>query len=228
MVVVIVSNKKWNKSYSVQLQEITGCEVIYLNQQELVTYEHLKQLSPRYIFFPHWSYIIPEKIYKNFECVIFHMTDLPFGRGGSPLQNLISRGIYETKLTALRCVKELDAGPIYLQRDLCLYGNAEKLYLRAAELSYHMMLSILQGNIQPQEQRGKIIAFKRRRPEESNIGGIVSLRQIFDYIRMLDAEGYPKAFIDTGKMHLEFERAALYDGYIKADVKITIKEDTNE
>ncbi len=27
----------------------------------------------------------------KFECVCFHMTDVPYGRGGSPLQNLIIR-----------------------------------------------------------------------------------------------------------------------------------------
>ena len=32
-----------------------------------------------------------QEIHENYKCIIFHMTDLPFGRGGSPLQNLISR-----------------------------------------------------------------------------------------------------------------------------------------
>jgi methionyl-tRNA formyltransferase len=69
--------------------------------------------APRYVFFAHWSWKIPRAVYEAHECVIFHMTDVPFGRGGSPLQNLISRGIYETKLSALRCVEEMDAGPVY-------------------------------------------------------------------------------------------------------------------
>ena len=68
------------------------------------------------------------------------MTDLPFGRGGSPLQNLIERGIYETKLSALRCCKELDGGDIYLKRPLSLWGTAEEIYLRAAELTKEMMI----------------------------------------------------------------------------------------
>jgi methionyl-tRNA formyltransferase len=56
--------------------------------------EMLAALDPRYVFFPHWSHRIDSAIFERFECVIFHMTDLPFGRGGSPLQNLIARGIY--------------------------------------------------------------------------------------------------------------------------------------
>ncbi|MGG3804445.1 hypothetical protein [Metabacillus fastidiosus] len=59
------------------------------------------------------------------------MTDLPFGRGGSLLQNLIVRGIYETKISAIKCVKELDAGQIYVKESLFLYGNVKEIYLRA-------------------------------------------------------------------------------------------------
>jgi len=48
------------------------------------------------------------------------MTDVPYGRGGSPLQNLIVRGHTETKLTALRCVRDLDADgypPAFLETE---------------------------------------------------------------------------------------------------------------
>jgi methionyl-tRNA formyltransferase len=29
----------------------------------------LKNVNPRYIFFPHWSWIVPDKIVKKYECV---------------------------------------------------------------------------------------------------------------------------------------------------------------
>ena len=67
------------------------------------------------------------------------MTDLPFGRGGSPLQNLVERGIYETKVSAIRCCKELDGGDVYMKKPLSLWGTAEEIYLRAAELTKEMM-----------------------------------------------------------------------------------------
>ena len=52
----------------------------------------LKNFNPDYIF-PHWSNIVPSNITGKFDCVCFRTTDLPFGRGGSPLQNLIVRGV---------------------------------------------------------------------------------------------------------------------------------------
>lgn len=55
------------------------------------------------------------------------MTDLPYGRGGSPLQNLIKRNIENTKISAIKVVKDLDAGDIYLKRDLNLNGTADEI-----------------------------------------------------------------------------------------------------
>ena len=40
------------------------------------------------------------------------------------------------------------------------------------------------------------------------------LNKVYDYIRMLDAEGYPKAFLNFGNFRLEFLRASLKNGYI--------------
>ena len=52
----------------------------------------------------------------------FIWTDLPYGRGGTPLQNLILRGHQNTKLSAFKLVDEMDAGPIYLKADLFFRG----------------------------------------------------------------------------------------------------------
>ena len=92
----------------------------------------LESSEPDWIFFPHWSWKIPEAVFQTHRCVIFHMTDLPFGRGGSPLQNLILRGHATTKLSAIQCVAELDAGPVYMKVDLDLSGTAEDILGRAA------------------------------------------------------------------------------------------------
>ena len=91
-----------------------------------------------------------------------------------------------------------------------------------------MILEILKKNIVPTKQNGEVVLFKRRNPEDGNMTDLHTLEECFDYIRMLDAEGYPKAFLNIGNIHLEFERASLRNGHIKADVKMTIREDKNE
>lgn len=128
MSIIIVSNKEWHRKYVKEIATRTNKDVIYIDNKECITYDYLHTLQPEWVFFPHWSYIIPAEVYVNMNCVIFHMTDLPFGRGGSPLQNLIARGIYETKLSALKCTAQLDAGDIYIKQ-LYLYGERQRKYI---------------------------------------------------------------------------------------------------
>ena len=149
------------------------------------------------------------------------MTDLPYGRGGSPLQNLIIRGHRHTKLTALHMTQNFDAGPVYLKKDLSLEGSAEEIYIRATNLSAEMIKYIIEKEPEPVSQKGKAIMFKRRKPEASEIPELATLQDLYDFIRMLDAEGYPKAFINRDGFRYEFSRAALYNGKIAADIAIT-------
>lgn len=221
---IVASSRVWRPSLPENLRNRTGLKFISINRKEDLTPQTLETMSPQYIFFPHWSYIIPSDIFENYKCIIFHMTDVPFGRGGSPLQNLISRGVYETKISALRCVKELDAGPVYLKRPLTLYGSAEEIYLRAFEIIEDMICQIIKEQPVPVEQKGEITCFSRRQPEQSDIAELTSLNQVFDHIRMLDADGYPRAFLETEHFRFEFERASLKGGQVIADVKITEKE----
>lgn len=223
MSIAIASNKAWHRKFVREIETRTGEKVIYIEDKADVNRENLSRLSPRLIFFPHWSHIIPAEVYETFTCIIFHMTDVPFGRGGSPLQNLIARGIYETKLSAIKCGKELDAGDVYMKRPLSLWGTAEEIYLRAAELTKEMMIELCREDVTPVPQIGKPVIFRRRKPGEGDISELDSLKSVFDYIRMLDADTYPAAFLNVGRLHLEFSRASLRENHILADVKIAMR-----
>jgi len=182
-------------------------------------------LKPRYIFFPHWSWKVPTAITEAHECVCFHMTDVPFGRGGSPLQNLIARGFTRTKLSALRMVEELDAGPVYAKTDLSLEGSAGEIFARAAEEVFTLIRRIVADEPQPQPQQGEVVAFFRRTPAQSRLPEATELRQVYDHIRMLDAEGYPAAFVDHGFFRIEF-RGVRWDGeQLLAQVAIRRREE---
>jgi methionyl-tRNA formyltransferase len=221
---LVLGSRPWNRRvFDHTLRRLPG-SWHFIGSPDEFSIQLVEQLSPRYIFFLHWSWKVPDEIVTRFECVCFHMTDVPFGRGGSPLQNLIVSGLHETKLTALRMTAEFDAGPVYGKEPLSLEGGAEEIYLRAAQLSATMIEQIIRVEPNPVPQKGQAVNFKRRKPEESEIGKIDSLAGLHDFIRMLDAEGYPHAFFDHAGFHFEFSRSALYDGRIVADVKITRME----
>src|SRR3990172_1293051 len=145
MVYVIATSRAWYEQLPINLAKRTGKQFVLITRRENLTVERLQEIGPRYIFITHWSYIIPASICDAFESVIFHMTDLPFGRGGSPLQNLIARRIYDTKISALRCDAGVDAGPIYMKEPLSLYGTAEEISQRAAKIIENMIVSIVEN-----------------------------------------------------------------------------------
>ncbi len=227
-VYVLATSRSWNEGMAERLAARTGRDFVLITSKEDLTIENLTSINPEVIFFPHWSHRIDASVFGRFESVIFHMTDLPFGRGGSPLQNLIVRGIDETKISALRCVEEMDGGPIYLKKSLSLYGSAEEIFLRTSKIIEEMIVEILEKKLEPMAQQGEPTLFKRRRPEESNLASASSLDQLFDMIRMLDAEGYPKAFLEVGDFRLEFTRAARKQDQVIADVRITLVKEKKE
>lgn len=197
------------------------------NAVSVTTPQELKAITTEtvfdYIVFPHWSYIIPASIYERQECVLFHMTDLPYGRGGSPLQNLIVRGHERTRLSAIRVGKGLDTGPVYAQADLSLLGTAREIFMRSARIMYELIVHILDHRPQPSAQVGEPTVFKRRTPSESDLSDLSNLPEVFNYIRMLDADGYPLAFVETDFLRFEFSRASRHAQSIIADVRITKK-----
>lgn len=220
---VIACHKRWcsDKFLAERLNKLTSSKFLIIDERGELTLSKLNEIRPEYIFFPHWSYSIPDEILSKYKCVIFHMTDLPYGRGGSPLQNLIVRGHQETVMSAIKCVKQLDAGPIYFKEKLSLLGSAEEIYLRASRLIESMIVRILSEQPKPIDQAGKVTLFSRRTPDQGNWSDVSSLEDVFDRIRMLDADGYPKAFLDVGPFKLEFCRASLKTNYVIADVKIS-------
>ena len=208
--IAIATIKSWNINNAYKFKELykDEYEVVILTNKNELKKEVIDNINPKWLFLPHWSWIIPPEIYQNYTCIVFHITDLPFGRGGSPLQNLIFKKIYETKISALKVTEKLDAGPIYLKENFYIgLGSAEEIFIRASEIIFFKMIPfIITKNPIPKEQSGNITIFKRRKPEESDLASVdlSSLSDFYDYIRMLDGEGYPKAFTNFSEFTMEF------------------------
>jgi methionyl-tRNA formyltransferase len=183
----------------------------------------VQALKPRYIFFPHWSWIVPSTILHTVECVCFHMTDVPYGRGGSPLQNLIVRGHSQTMLTALKMTEELDAGPVYLKRPLSLAGTAQEIFVRASKLAFDMIEEIVKTEPKTEPQVGKPVVFERRTAVQSQLPSGESIENLYDHIRMLDAETYDHAFVENDFYHIELHDAKISGNTVTATAVLRLK-----
>lgn len=212
------TNRPWALSaFAAARPKLAGRWSVCVSPADLA--EAAERCKPRYIFFPHWSAIVPQAILDTHECVCFHMTDVPYGRGGSPLQNLIARGHKHTMLTALRMTEVLDAGPVYFKRPLSLEGAADEIFKRASDLSVTMMAEIVKTEPEPVAQTGEATQFARRKPSQSAIPADADPGALYDHIRMLDADGYPHAFIEHGAWVARFTDARLDGSRVEARVR---------
>ncbi|MCK4650918.1 hypothetical protein KAT08_01960 [Candidatus Babeliales bacterium] len=219
--IVIATIRPWNISNAIKFKKNYNSEnnIFLITKKENLSFEKLREINPRYIFFPHWSWIIPRDIHENFECIVFHMTDLPYGRGGSPLQNLILNKIYDTKISAIKVVEELDAGNMYLKENFCIKkGSAQEIFTKLSDIIFFKMIPyILKTDLVPSKQEGEGSIFRRRKPAESNIerANILNLDDFYDFIRMLDADGYPNAFLKINNFKVIFNNVSKKNGKLE-------------
>tara|TARA_B110000263_G_C15305468_1_gene510131 strand:+ start:2132 stop:2821 length:690 start_codon:yes stop_codon:yes gene_type:complete len=222
---IIVSSRPWHKKLFLKLKTFfINDKWILIERTEEFNFEKVKVIDPKFIFITHWSKIIPENIFLNYDCILFHMTDLPFGRGGSPLQNLIVKGFENTKISGIKVKKKIDSGPIYLKKNLSLKGTAYQIFTRSSDIIFKMIIQIINKKLIPKPQEGNITFFKRRKPKESNINDLDSLEKVYDYIRMLDCEGYPHSYLENDNFIFEFTNAKFNNKkHIEANVRIIKK-----
>ena len=85
---VIASSKGWFRNYP-KSEEFKKLYIHWINSKKDLNLSFLDKLKPKFIFLPHWSWIIEKEIFSKYECIAFHTSPLPYGKGGSPIQNLI-------------------------------------------------------------------------------------------------------------------------------------------
>ena len=137
--------------------------------------------------------------------VVVHASDLPRGRGMSPMTWQILAGARSIPVTLFEAVEALDAGPIYLQTHMSTVGNELLPELREAlaaitvdmcrEFVARFPTIIAEGR----PQRGESSVHQRRRPNDSRLDPSVPLAEQFDLLRVVDNERYPAYFTYRGR-----------------------------
>ena len=223
---IIVTIKQWNIDFfSKNINKLNGNWLIITKPSQL-SINALKKMNIENIYFINWSKMIPNNIYKKYNCIAFHMTDLPYGRGGSPLQNLILRKKKFTKISAFRINEKIDGGPIYLKKKLSLNGTAQEIFIRAAKICFNIIKQINKNILIPKPQKPSKISFKRLSKKENllDLKKIKNLDELYDRIRMVDAPEYPDAFIESNKFFFNFYNVKKIKNSLHTSVKIVLKK----
>lgn len=199
-------------------------EVFYTSEIKHLTSKVSQGVNFDYLFFPHFSSMIPAKVFNNFICVGFHTGDLPKDRGGSPIQNKILKKQYATKVSAFVISETLDGGDLLCQRDIDLENGSIKEIINSISLLVSgMVREIITQRPKSFPQIGEAEYVERVTPNLSHLElSTLSLKDLYDRVRMVDGFDYPPAFVQVEGFKIILSDAQLVKG--KLNMKCIVEE----
>jgi methionyl-tRNA formyltransferase len=147
----------------------------------------------------------PAVLARNHRNLVVHASDLPEGRGWSPLSWLILQGENQIPVCLLEGIEALDAGPIIYKDWLLFEGHELNSEMRESLGQAHIKLCqrFLAENSPPAgvPQKGNATFFNRRRSSDSQLNVNKTIQEQFNLLRIVDNERYPAFFILHGHQY---------------------------
>ena len=189
--------------------------------------EQLKQ-GGDICFFLACTKIVPKKYlqYHKHNLVIHH-SDLPKGRGSSPLVWQIIEGRNKIVFTLFEAAEEIDTGDIYSQSilDLKGYELLSEIFLKRWNVEQKMILEFLEQypNLSAKKQVGTSTFYRRRNFNDDTIDINKPLINYINNFRISDNEKWPLNFEYLNeKFYLKIYREN--EDFIEESVPYTFKD----
>lgn len=153
--------------------------------------------------------LIPPEIRQKFiHNLVVHASDLPKGKGWSPMTWQILEGASRITLTLFEAADEVDSGIVYGKRTIELDGTelvdewralqAQATFVLGQEFIEGYPESARNGRI----QEGEETFYPRRKAGDSRLDPNDTIAAQFDLLRVVDNERYPAFFEFRGKTYL--------------------------
>jgi len=151
------------------------------------------------------SIVSHEILKKNTHNLVIHESDLPKGRGWSPVSWQVLEGKNRIPVIMFEATEEPDAGPVYLKTYIELDGTEllpeirQKQGLKTAELVYEFVDNWT--NIKGTLQVGEPTYYSIRTKEDDALDINKSIIENFNHLRIVDNERYPAWFEYRGRKY---------------------------
>jgi UDP-2,4-diacetamido-2,4,6-trideoxy-beta-L-altropyranose hydrolase len=159
-------------------------------------------------FYLSYGKIVEKKILKKFKNnLVVHASELPNGKGWSPLTWQILKGKNTIPFTLIEAEEKVDSGVIYKQRWYKLNGYELLPQLRRLQSKITNELCIWFVNNYPhcllkaRKQLGRSTVFNRRYPHDSKLDINLSIKDQFNLLRVVDNKNYPAYFELDGNIY---------------------------
>lgn len=130
--------------------------------------------------------------------IVIHESDLPKGKGWSPLTWQILSGINKIPVTLLEASDEIDSGNIYLQRYINLKGHElfKEIKHLQGKITIDLVLEFVEKYkvLKPRYQVGESTFYQKRNIKDSELNINKTIIEQFNLLRVCDNENYPAYF----------------------------------
>ena len=159
-------------------------------------------------FYLSYGKIVEKKILKKFKNnLVVHSSDLPNGKGWSPLTWQILEGKNTIPVSLIEAEEKVDSGVIYKQRKYRLSGYELLPQLRRIqskitnELCIWFVKNYPHCLLKARKQLGKSTIYYRRYPHDSKLDLNLSIKDQFNLLRIVDNKNYPAYFELGGNIY---------------------------
>jgi len=147
--------------------------------------------------------ILSGSILSNFKHVlVVHESDLPYGKGWSPLTWQIIEGKNLIPVSLFEAAKDVDSGPIYAQKFLHFRGDelVDELRMGQFKLTKELCIWFIQEypdslNFKKPQNRDNGSYYPRRHPIDSELDPHKTIYDQFNLLRTVDNDNYPAFFL---------------------------------
>lgn len=140
-----------------------------------------------------------EGLSKSNSNIVCHPSDLPKGKGNSPIAWEILNGSNELTFTLFEAVEGVDSGPIYDKVKVDLSGHELNSEIKEiqAKTTFKMIEKYINSypSVESYQQKGKETFYKKRTPEDCQLDINKSIIEQFNLLRTVDNDNYPAFFI---------------------------------
>jgi methionyl-tRNA formyltransferase len=187
----------------------------YISSKEVgnIFYNHLDVKDNDIVFILGYTKILDETFLQSNKLnLVVHESDLPRGKGFSPIQWQILEGKNEIVFTLFEAQKEIDSGDIYLQKNVKLSGY--ELFNEIREIQGKETIKLIDEflnkfpNIISRKQTGTETIYPKRNNKDDMLNVDKTIREQFNHFRIANNGEYPLWFeIDGHKYNLKIEKA---------------------
>jgi len=163
-----------------------------------IFYNYKKIHNFDYVFVLGYTRILPNSFIKNNKLIIvIHESNLPKGKGNSPLQWQILKNKNHIDVNLIKLTENLDSGDIILTDRIVLNGTElyDEIRDKQAIVTFKLISKFLKlKKIKFKKQIGKETFYKKRTPSDSELKFTKSIKENFNLLRISNNEKWPAFF----------------------------------